>query len=194
MPTNISKNSQEKREKRWRSKCPIPVKERIRRANKEDMKILKQGSVKKLQCKFRVAGSTGNVYTTTIGKVPSCTCPDYQKKQDACKHTLFVLLKIVGLDAVDDELLYQKAFVSAELEELFERMEENKESASRYFQQNDDTDVDGLIRDLAVTNIEEDGRGPFRYDNVRSLTGQPSERDRSTYRPFHWETSNKRYY
>ena len=91
---------------------------------------------------------------------------------------LFVLMKVFGLSK-DHELLCQKAFVSEELDQLFEHNHPVR-----------DDKMDKLIRKFAKTEIEEDGR--FEYDNVRALTGQPSERDGSTYRPFHWET--ERYY
>lgn len=37
---------------------------------------------------FAVVGSTGNLYETTIGKVPSCSCPD-SKKGNQCKHIIY---------------------------------------------------------------------------------------------------------
>lgn len=35
-----------------------------------------------------MAGTTGNLYTVTIGKVPSCSCPDNQKGNQ-CKHICY---------------------------------------------------------------------------------------------------------
>lgn len=37
---------------------------------------------------FDMAGTTGNVYQVTIGKVPKCTCPDARSNQ--CKHIIYV--------------------------------------------------------------------------------------------------------
>ena len=70
---------------------------------------------------FTVLGSTGNVYTVTLGHVPSCNCPDHRKRQDLCKHILFVSLKVIGLSS-SDPLSYQKAYVTSELETLFEKL------------------------------------------------------------------------
>ena len=39
---------------------------------------------------FDMAGTTGNVYQVTIGKVPKCTCPDAQKNGIQCKHIIHV--------------------------------------------------------------------------------------------------------
>lgn len=45
---------------------------------------------------FFVLGATGNVYTVTLSTAPpSCTCPD--RAATPCKHTLFVLLRVLGL-------------------------------------------------------------------------------------------------
>lgn len=38
-----------------------------------------------------IAGTTGNIYTITIGKEPSCTCPD-ARKGNQCKHIVYVRL------------------------------------------------------------------------------------------------------
>lgn len=36
-----------------------------------------------------LAGSTGNIYSVHIGKLPTCTCPDNQKGNQ-CKHIIYV--------------------------------------------------------------------------------------------------------
>ncbi|KGO68410.1 hypothetical protein PITC_070350 [Penicillium italicum] len=38
---------------------------------------------------FEVVGSTGNVYKTIIGKVPTCDCPDVIFRKVQCKHICF---------------------------------------------------------------------------------------------------------
>ena len=205
----------EKREFRWRSKCPQKVQERLVRATTQDFVVLKQkkhkssSSTMKPRCSFVIAGETGNQYKVVIGTIPTCTCPDYKKRSDHCKHTLFVLNKIVGLDK-DDELMYQRAYLVDELTSIFERMDGNRHDAADHFcfrsgeekgeggdgggdgdGDGDDHDhdhdhdaVDGLIERFGTTTLE-DG---VAYRNVRRLTGQKSTRDRSTYRPYHWES------
>ncbi|KAL7567838.1 hypothetical protein ACA910_000581 [Epithemia clementina (nom. ined.)] len=66
-------------------------------------------------------GSTGNVYTTCLTHQPTCTCPDFQKRRDLCKHLIFVLVRVVGL-STNDSLAYQKALVTSELETLYQRV------------------------------------------------------------------------
>ena len=63
-------------------------------------------------CDFVMAGLTGNIYTVQIANVPTCTCPDFLRKQDLCKHIFFVLLKCIG---IEDNLflLYQKVFLNS---------------------------------------------------------------------------------
>lgn len=38
---------------------------------------------------FEVVGSTGNIYRTIIGKVPTCDCPDVKFRKVQCKHMCF---------------------------------------------------------------------------------------------------------
>ncbi|KAF2764075.1 hypothetical protein EJ03DRAFT_332185, partial [Teratosphaeria nubilosa] len=64
-----------------------------------------------------LAGSTGNVYTIIVDKVPSCNCP-HAKKGNQCKHIAYVLSRVLRLPA---HLAYQLAFISSELREIFEK-------------------------------------------------------------------------
>lgn len=63
-----------------------------------------------------IAGTTGNVYRVTIGRVPSCDCP-YARKGNQCKHIAYVLSRVLR---VRSELEYQLAFVDSELREIFQ--------------------------------------------------------------------------
>jgi hypothetical protein len=65
-----------------------------------------------------LAGSTGNVYTIRITHIPECTCPDFKiRKNPQCKHILYVLLKVLK---APENLYYQAAFLTSELQEIFE--------------------------------------------------------------------------
>ena len=64
-----------------------------------------------------LAGTTGNVYTITIDKLPSCDCP-HALKGNQCKHIVYVLARVLRVPA---ELEYQLAFISTELQEIFAR-------------------------------------------------------------------------
>jgi hypothetical protein len=80
---------------------------------------------------LKIAGSTGNVYTVTIDRIPSCMqsvkisrssllttfvgdCPHAAKAND-CKHVLFALVRV--LKARD---YWQKAYLASELRTIFE--------------------------------------------------------------------------
>lgn len=63
-----------------------------------------------------LAGTTGNVYTITIDKVPSCDCP-HARKGNQCKHIVYVLSRILRAPS---DLEYQLAFLSEELKRIFE--------------------------------------------------------------------------
>ena len=119
-----SSTPQEKRLKRYRTSCSRKVQERIARAKTQRLFLVEaptatpttvNDSTSSREC--TVLGSTGNVYTVTIGPLVTCTCPDHSKG-NVCKHILFVLLKVVGLPETSP-LLYQAALVSQERQELF---------------------------------------------------------------------------
>lgn len=113
----------EKRLAKYRSTCSQKTRARIDRAKTQRMYLVSRGDVSpdSLECKFVVLGSTGNVYTVKICKKSSCSCPDFQKG-NLCKHVLFVLLKVIGIDS-NSPLVYQAALLESELQELFDCME-----------------------------------------------------------------------
>lgn len=85
------------------------------------MYLISRGQVSdSLECNFVVLGSTGIVYNVCISKLPSCSCPDHRKGH-LCKHILFVLLKVMGIDP-DSPLVYQAALLTSELREIFDCM------------------------------------------------------------------------
>lgn len=112
--------NKEKRALRYRSTCPAKLLERIARAYTQRLYLIEQEPMDEhsTSCALSVLGSTGNVYTVTLAHIPTCNCPDFQKKQDCCKHLLFVLLKVVGLPR-SNPLVFQRAYLSSELEHLF---------------------------------------------------------------------------
>ena len=123
----------EKRLKRHRCKPTISISQRISRALTQRLYLIQTSPIERFHSQtnphgpsmtFTVLGSTGNVYKVTLSKLPKCTCPDSQKGK-ICKHFLFVMLKIVGLET-NSNLVYQNAYLTNELEELYELVEERK--------------------------------------------------------------------
>jgi hypothetical protein len=70
-----------------------------------------------LERQYRVLGDSGNVYTVTIGRLPRCDCPD-GAKGNHCKHIIFVLVRVLKVHR-SSELIYQRALLGAELQEIF---------------------------------------------------------------------------
>lgn len=62
-----------------------------------------------------LAGTTGNVYTITIDKVPTCDCP-HAAKGNQCKHVVFCMSRVLK---AREDLEYQLALLSSELREIF---------------------------------------------------------------------------
>ncbi|OKL59115.1 hypothetical protein UA08_05745 [Talaromyces atroroseus] len=74
-----------------------------------------------------MVGTVGNIYSVTISLQPSCTCPD-ALKGNQCKHIIYVLVNVLK---VREDLRYQLAFLSSELQEIFDNAPlETKDDAS----------------------------------------------------------------
>ncbi|RKP10441.1 hypothetical protein THASP1DRAFT_27768 [Thamnocephalis sphaerospora] len=95
------------------------VVDRIRRALRQRMYLIKCDDMMGLQQVFHVLGSTSNVYKVTIGEIPSCTCPDRRRHVDSpCKHLLFVMLKVLRRSA-NDPVIWQRALLPSELRQIY---------------------------------------------------------------------------
>ena len=112
-------------EKRRRRFVPAPsadVRARMSRAKTQRMYLIAQdedgGSETELARRFRVLGSTGNVYCVEISGEPACDCPD-GAKGNLCKHILFVLLRVLRVPE-GSPLVFQRALLQSELKEIFE--------------------------------------------------------------------------
>jgi len=113
---------QEKRLRRWRNHPPKSYLEVRSRALTQRMFALDRRRDHDRTADHPVetialAGTTGNLYTIIIDKIPSCDCP-HARKGNQCKHLAYVLSRVLRAPA---HLEYQLAFTSAELKEIFAR-------------------------------------------------------------------------
>ncbi|RII04791.1 hypothetical protein CUC08_Gglean011041 [Alternaria sp. MG1] len=109
--------TEEKRARVFRKRAPqsyIVIKERALTQRLTVLSRDRCGSDDVPEEKAIVAGSTGNVYTVSIGLVPSCDCP-HAKKGNQCKHIIYVMLRVLK---AREEVAYQLALISAELREV----------------------------------------------------------------------------
>ncbi|KAF9218206.1 hypothetical protein BS17DRAFT_762669 [Gyrodon lividus] len=110
----------EKRGAMTKKKCPKNILGRVERVLSQRQvffMIDRRQNDGELGEEFSVLGSTGNVYTVTIDKTPSCTCPD-ATKGNHCKHILFIFLKVLQVPQ-DSHVWYQKALLTSELAAIF---------------------------------------------------------------------------
>ncbi|KAI1794565.1 hypothetical protein LXA43DRAFT_995617 [Ganoderma leucocontextum] len=110
----------EKRGAMFKKACPQNIMERALRVREQRFYMIdrkREGNA--LREEFSVLGSTGNVYTVVIDKKPSCNCPD-ALKGNHCKHILFIFLKVLQV-SMGSGHWYQKALLTAELEDVFAR-------------------------------------------------------------------------
>lgn len=118
----------EKRLAPFCSSLTAAIRVRITRALSQRLFLINQKEIAPLHREFTVLGATGNVYAVSIKHKPSCSCPDAAKGH-LCKHVLFVMHRVlkVGRRGPDagryansySPLLYQKAYLSSELYEIF---------------------------------------------------------------------------
>ncbi|KAK4608834.1 hypothetical protein CLAFUW4_14804 [Fulvia fulva] len=140
-----SKN-EEKRLKRWRDKAPQSYGEIRGRALTQRMFVVDrqrhdatgEGELAHPTEVVKLAGTTGNIYTITIDRLPSCDCP-HARKGNQCKHIVYVLARVLRAPA---HLEYQLAFVSSELRDIFEK------APPLPFETADDSAKDGNRKEL----------------------------------------------
>ena len=68
-----------------------------------------------------VLGHTGNVYDASLGPRVRCSCPDFVKTGQTCKHLLFVFLRVLQVPR-DDHRVWQRSLLPDELRDLRERL------------------------------------------------------------------------
>ncbi|PKY01907.1 RING finger domain-containing protein [Aspergillus campestris IBT 28561] len=116
--------NEERRARRFRARPPQSLWDRLARAATQRMFVVGHNVVwtdentefPYPQMTFDMVGTTGNMYKTTIGKVPSCDCPDATKRGTLCKHICYVLVNVLKATT---HLQYQAAFLSSELREIY---------------------------------------------------------------------------
>ncbi|GES62666.1 RING finger domain protein [Aspergillus terreus] len=131
----------ERRERRFRARPPRSYLERLQRARTQRMYVVGHTvtdaeGVPKME--FNIVGTTGNIYKTTIGKVPFCNCPD-GRKGNQCKHICYAPIFMTIPNKMTGEVLvnvlkapahlqYQLAFLSSELRDILEHSSLSREA------------------------------------------------------------------
>ncbi|KAF7950512.1 hypothetical protein EAE96_007795 [Botrytis aclada] len=114
---NVDTRTGERREREFVAEPDAKFKDKVKRIKKERMFMLNRKKVSEANGRdhedFDIAGSTGNIYQTKIGRVPSCTCMDARIRGQKCKHINYALIIIYKAPM---HLCYQQAFLSHELE------------------------------------------------------------------------------
>ncbi|KAI0274748.1 hypothetical protein BC834DRAFT_9703 [Gloeopeniophorella convolvens] len=108
----------EKRGAMFKKMCPKNILERVARVMSQRFFMIDCKRENGELCEeFKVLGTTGNVYTVTVDKFPTCDCPD-AGRGNHCKHILFIFLKVLHVPQ-SSGLWYQKALLSSELQSIF---------------------------------------------------------------------------
>jgi len=111
---------QEKRLRAFRHSAPAGITDRIKRALSQRMYLVDRvgDANSDSERKFRVLGSTGNLYDVTISRQLSCSCIDFVKGNCPCKHIIFVFCRVLAQPR-HSQHIYQLALLSTELSEIF---------------------------------------------------------------------------
>ncbi|KAJ5907903.1 hypothetical protein N7495_000585 [Penicillium taxi] len=141
------KDKEEKRARRFRSHAPQSFLERLDRIRVQRMfvvahqvQIQSQASADENanqgvpEFYFTMVGTTGNIYKVTIGKVPTCDCPDGEKGNQ-CKHICYVLVNCLK---APQHLQYQLAFLSSELRQIYQVYDRSPLRQAQTALENDD--------------------------------------------------------
>ncbi|EKV19523.1 hypothetical protein PDIG_02520 [Penicillium digitatum PHI26] len=70
---------------------------------------------------FEVVGSTGNIYKTSIGNVPTCDCPDVRFRKVQCKHICFSLIYCQVLHAMNVAQELREMLAALSLKRILDR-------------------------------------------------------------------------
>lgn len=94
---------------------------------------------------FHVQGTSYNDYFVTVytTEQPSCTCPDFEGREEACKHIFFIMYRVLGLsEDSDTEMLWDAAYQKSQASEALKGSEdEEKEKEKEKEKKKADADV-----------------------------------------------------
>lgn len=86
------KTPKEKRLRRFRPRAPQSFHDIYARALSQRFFVLNRSRAGTSECpeeRIEMTGSTGNIYTISIGEIPRCNCP-HAEAGNQCKHILYV--------------------------------------------------------------------------------------------------------
>nr|QDO16373.1 DNA cross-link repair 1A [Lingulodinium polyedra] len=172
-PPSAGAGGQGEEAARGRRFIPRPsaqVRERIDRAFQHRLYLLaarpsREGREEAPSAELDVLGSTGNVYTVTLGHpCQSCTCVDHAKQPNrVCKHILFVMLRVCKLER-NDPRVWQAALTPSEAMPLVQNLPSREELASQ---------GDGVLASGPVLRGFDQARGEAKAVRQRPIADDP---------------------
>jgi len=107
---------------------------------------------------YKVLGTRGVEYTVHLCQQPTCDCPDYLTRQLRCKHILFVLRRVLGLNA---NVASKRSYTSAEIQTFLDNA-----PASVLPPQTSQDDQQPEIVSVEQRPLSEDGTCPMCYEEM----------------------------
>ena len=115
-PASGREDEPERRLSKYVGRPSFKVSRRIERATHQQLSLLHlERHPDGPGATFEVLGSTRNCYTVELGHQPTCSCPDFLKGQNVCKHVLFVWIRVLQCRKTDPRI-WQRALLTAELD------------------------------------------------------------------------------
>lgn len=119
---------------------------------------------------YKIMGSTGNIYTITIGNNPACSCPDFTSRFKRCKHIYFALIKLMKVNDPnkitysDNELLE----MFKNIPQITNELHVSKNIKDKYLQLTDNKDVikeiePKCVDDMCPVCLEDVTSEPYIY-------------------------------
>lgn len=111
---------------RWRSKLTKEFMDNIEKGRSVSANLVKEDIVLCNEAHLFYVSTPGSLlagvhYVVSISEFPSCSCPDFQKREAKhgtfvpCKHMYYIFLRVLNLDAQVHEFMHQAALSKTEL-------------------------------------------------------------------------------
>jgi hypothetical protein len=142
--------------------------ERIQRALNERMYLINRMRISNSEESFYMKGSGKTCYTVEVKEVPQCDCLDFAKRQDICKHILFIYLRILKVNLKTFE--FKRKYTTEEIEKMLQNAAPDPSALAdetlKKFYDEDKSEV--IETESKITRKEIEGECPICYEEFGS--------------------------
>mmetsp|Transcript_3010 Transcript_3010/g.5318 ORF Transcript_3010/g.5318 Transcript_3010/m.5318 type:complete len:264 (-) Transcript_3010:152-943(-) len=154
-------SADERRKHRYRPYPSRKIMDRINRTEYHKMSLIESipvidNSSHELCYEFVILGATRNRYSVRIDLEPSCSCPDFLKHLESCKHILYVFLKVLHC-SLKNPVIWQKSLLREELKSVLGNAASDSKPSSHKSEHHDRTSrhAEHLEPEHSIPSLEE---------------------------------------